>query len=438
MPLWNKEPEHLVKLVLVGDAGVGKTSLLLRFTENRFDSKPSTVAVDFKLTTFKVNGKYIKLQIWDTAGQERFKTISSAYYRGAHGVLLMYDMTRAQSFANLTDWVREMDHHCTAAVNVVLVANKCDLSDSRAVASERMEELAESRGWKYLEASGKTGTNVQQAIRSLVNQILKNRAFATQFASLHAPGGLSKIASVSSPSLSSALRSVSGRSVSSFSEDESDGDDSNAGGSNPSARVVVGSPEVRGRRPSAERPPVEGTIRLGEPTPPPAGNGGPACCSGGAVAFEEPSPSRSRSAQSLGLGQGIEVEWEPDSASSACRKCDGPFTAVRRRHHCRWCGKLFCKSCCSNKLARDRLPVALIPNSVDVKRGLKSKVRLCSTCHKWVTSVAEKEAAAATAAENGAQEWVPTFSRTVSADVAIEEKLQVRSRLKSEVAQSFR
>lgn len=448
MPLWNREPEHLVKLVLVGDAGIGKTSFLLRFVENKFDTNPSTVAVDFKLTTFKVNGSYIKLQIWDTAGQERFRTISSAYYRGAHGVLLMYDTTSSQSFANLSHWAREVNQHCTDAVNVVLLANKCDLNEQRVVTRERMEELAEGRGWKYFETSGKTGTNVQQAIRSLVNQVVKNRAYSAQFASLRGTsaglgmGSGSGIAVASSPSLSAILSSPSFGTKRSSSSSEHLPEDSLESsllesGCNPAARVVMGSPRVR-----AGRAPVEGTIRLeayDKHTPTP---GSSSCCSGSSPAFEHNPPVRSRSAQSLGLGRGIEVEWEPDSASPCCRNCDQPFTAVRRRHHCRWCGKLFCKYCCHNKLPRDELPVTLIPNAADVKRGLSSKCRICNTCFQWVASVAAKnstaEAPATGTASGSPSAWAPGVARTVSADLTIDEQLQIRSQFKRDISQKFR
>ena len=130
----NSEYDYLFKLLLIGDSGVGKSCLLLRFADDTYtESYISTIGVDFKIRTIELDGKTIKLQIWDTAGQERFRTITSSYYRGAHGIIVVFDVTDQESFNNVKQWLHEIDRYACANVKKLLVGNKCDLTTKKQV-----------------------------------------------------------------------------------------------------------------------------------------------------------------------------------------------------------------------------------------------------------------------------------------------------------------
>ncbi|KAL8554034.1 hypothetical protein ACS0TY_002317 [Phlomoides rotata] len=133
----SNEYDYLFKLLLIGDSSVGKSCLLLRFADDSYvDSYISTIGVDFKIRTVELDGKTIKLQIWDTAGQERFRTITSSYYRGAHGIIIVYDVTEMESFNNVKQWLNEIDRYANDSVCKLLVGNKCDLVESKVVSTE--------------------------------------------------------------------------------------------------------------------------------------------------------------------------------------------------------------------------------------------------------------------------------------------------------------
>jgi len=171
----NQDYDYLFKLLLIGNSAVGKSSLLLRFSDNVFnDAFLPTIGVDFKIRTFDIQGKTAKLQIWDTAGQERFKTITKAYYKGAHGIILVYDITDEQSFKDLENWLSEVEKHASANVVRLLVGNKCDLEKDRKVTYEQGEKLAKQLGIKFLETSAKNSTNVEETFLSLAQQIKQN------------------------------------------------------------------------------------------------------------------------------------------------------------------------------------------------------------------------------------------------------------------------
>jgi Ras-related protein Rab-8A len=137
--------DYLIKLMLIGDSAVGKSSLLLRFSDDTFDlSGTPTIGIDFKLRTIDLDGKKIKLQLLDTAGQERFRTITTAHYRNAMGILLVFDVTKEDSFKNITDWLRNIEKHTTGTINKLLLGNKCDLEDKRVVSKEQVRPSASS------------------------------------------------------------------------------------------------------------------------------------------------------------------------------------------------------------------------------------------------------------------------------------------------------
>jgi len=167
-----QEHDFLFKLLLIGNSAVGKSSLLLRFSDNIFnESFLPTIGVDFKIRTLDLNGKIAKLQIWDTAGQERFKTITSSYYKGAHGVILVYDLTDRQSFKDVENWLGEVSKHASENIVKLLVGNKCDLESQRQVTTDEGREFANSLGVKFVETSAKNSMNVEKAFQTLALEI---------------------------------------------------------------------------------------------------------------------------------------------------------------------------------------------------------------------------------------------------------------------------
>ncbi|KAA8496923.1 Ras-related protein RABD2c [Porphyridium purpureum] len=162
----------LFKLLLIGDSGVGKSCLLVRFADDSFsESFISTIGVDFKIRTMKHGNRNIKLQIWDTAGQERFRTITSSYYRGAHGIMIVYDTTDLESFENVKSWLREIGRFANANVSKLLVGNKADLESERAVDTAMAQAFADEHGMKLLETSAKTAQNVEEAFLAMAREI---------------------------------------------------------------------------------------------------------------------------------------------------------------------------------------------------------------------------------------------------------------------------
>jgi len=166
--------DYLIKLLLIGDSGVGKSCLLLRFSDDSFTpSFITTIGIDFKIRTIELDGKRIKLQIWDTAGQERFRTITTAYYRGAMGILLVYDVTDEKSFGNIRIWIRNIEQHATENVNKMLIGNKCDMVDKKVIDTAKGKALADEFNIKFLETSAKTGAGVEEAFITLAKDIKK-------------------------------------------------------------------------------------------------------------------------------------------------------------------------------------------------------------------------------------------------------------------------
>ncbi|KAF7820481.1 ras-related protein RABE1c-like [Senna tora] len=199
--------DYLIKLLLIGDSGVGKSCLLLRFSDGSFTTSFITTigqsasgyedtcmlclfvdlvksypdflhgSIDFKIRTIELDGKRIKLQIWDTAGQERFRTITTAYYRGAMGILLVYDVTDEASFNNIRNWIRNIEQHASDNVNKILVGNKADMDESkRAVPTSKGQALADEYGIKFFETSAKTNMNVEEVFFSIARDIKQRLA----------------------------------------------------------------------------------------------------------------------------------------------------------------------------------------------------------------------------------------------------------------------
>lgn len=174
---WNKDAadqnfDYMFKLLIIGNSSVGKTSFLFRYADDSFTSAfVSTVGIDFKVKTVFRNDKRVKLQIWDTAGQERYRTITTAYYRGAMGFILMYDITNEESFNAVQDWVTQIKTYSWDNAQVVLVGNKSDMQNERVVAYERGKQFAEHLGLEFFETSAKENINVKQVFDSLVDKI---------------------------------------------------------------------------------------------------------------------------------------------------------------------------------------------------------------------------------------------------------------------------
>ncbi|KAB1208565.1 Ras-related protein RABD1 [Morella rubra] len=177
--------DYLFKLLLIGDSSVGKSCLLLRFADDSYvDSYISTIGVDFKIRTVELDGKTIKLQIWDTAGQERFRTITSSYYRGAHGIIIVYDVTEMESFNNVKQWLNEIDRYANDSVCKLLVGNKCDLVENKVVDTQTAKAFADELGIPFLETSAKDSINVEQAFLTMAGEIKKKWFASSFFASL--------------------------------------------------------------------------------------------------------------------------------------------------------------------------------------------------------------------------------------------------------------
>nr|KAF6481699.1 RAB3A, member RAS oncogene family [Molossus molossus] len=164
--------DYMFKILIIGNSSVGKTSFLFRYADDSFTPAfVSTVGIDFKVKTIYRNDKRIKLQIWDTAGQERYRTITTAYYRGAMGFILMYDITNEESFNAVQDWSTQIKTYSWDNAQVLLVGNKCDMEDERVVSSERGRQLADHLGFEFFEASAKDNINVKQTFERLVDVI---------------------------------------------------------------------------------------------------------------------------------------------------------------------------------------------------------------------------------------------------------------------------
>ncbi|XP_066936936.1 ras-related protein ORAB-1-like [Clytia hemisphaerica] len=178
IPLMNNSlefPEYdfLFKILIIGDSGTGKSSLLIRFCDDFFSDKfISTIGVDFKIKTIALDEKLVKLQIWDSAGQERFRTLTTTYYRGAHAIIIVYDVTDRSTFVNIGTWLAEINKNATENVIIALVGNKCDIQE-RQVEYEAARAFADRLGVLFLETSAKEDINIQRLFNELAHELKK-------------------------------------------------------------------------------------------------------------------------------------------------------------------------------------------------------------------------------------------------------------------------
>mmetsp|Transcript_19317 Transcript_19317/g.25021 ORF Transcript_19317/g.25021 Transcript_19317/m.25021 type:complete len:208 (+) Transcript_19317:101-724(+) len=167
--------DHIIKVILIGDSGVGKSNMVGRFIRDEFlpDTK-STIGVEFATKTLEmIDGSYVKAQIWDTAGQERYRSVTSSYYRGALGAMIVYDVTDIESFRNISMWVRDLKVNCEEDCLVMLVGNKSDLSDNRAVTLREGRSVARKEGFAFIETSAKLSTGIDTAFERILEEIYK-------------------------------------------------------------------------------------------------------------------------------------------------------------------------------------------------------------------------------------------------------------------------
>lgn len=186
LPIETSDPDYLLKVVLTGDSGVGKTNLLSQFVKNTFNPESkTTIGVEFATKVVKVRGKTVKAQIWDTAGQERYRAITSSYYKGANAAMILYDLTSSVSFKNVKRWLKEVRESSDANIIIMLIGNKSDLakdhtdengntiSSLRSVSLEDGENLAEREHTLFFETSAADATNVQEAFTRLIEEVLE-------------------------------------------------------------------------------------------------------------------------------------------------------------------------------------------------------------------------------------------------------------------------
>ncbi len=175
------EYDHLYKIVLIGDSCVGKSNILSRWTMDEFNiESKSTIGVEFATKDIHYDNKILKVQVWDTAGQERYRAITSAYYRGAHGAIIVYDITKYKSFEHAEHWFEEISQFGNREISIILVGNKADLISIRSVPENEGRELAKSKNFLFIETSALDNYNIDEAFYQLVTQIYQNYTLKEQ------------------------------------------------------------------------------------------------------------------------------------------------------------------------------------------------------------------------------------------------------------------
>ena len=182
--------EFLFKILLLGDSGVGKSSIILRYIENNFSQNlMNSIGVDFKLKNIEVKGKKVKLQVWDTAGQERFRTITTSYYKGAQAIIVVFDITDRDSFEHVKNWMADVDKFAKEGVLRILAGNKCDLEHQRKVSKDEGKELASRYGIDYIETSAKETTNIEELFFNTTETFLNKQISGGNKKNI-SPGGI--------------------------------------------------------------------------------------------------------------------------------------------------------------------------------------------------------------------------------------------------------
>ena len=167
--------DMIFKIVLIGDTSVGKTNILSKYLSNEFDpDSKATVGVEFGTKNFKIQNSIVKVQIWDTAGQERYRSITNAYYKGAKGSLLVYDITNPKSFESLDKWISDLKTNGDQKISIILLGNKSDLESDRKITTEQGKEKAEFYKLAFMETSALNGNNIEKAFNELITDVYKN------------------------------------------------------------------------------------------------------------------------------------------------------------------------------------------------------------------------------------------------------------------------
>lgn len=175
-----KKFDETIKILMLGESGVGKSSILTRFVDKKFSTNfITTLGVEYKHKLVMMNEKKVFLQVWDTAGQEKFRTITPVYYRKVDGVVMVYDITDENSFESINYWMKNLYENADQHIKVILVGNKYDLADKRVITKEAGEELASNFKIKFVEASAKSTHNVDEVFMSLSKEILEHRKTAS-------------------------------------------------------------------------------------------------------------------------------------------------------------------------------------------------------------------------------------------------------------------
>ena len=167
--------DMIFKIVLIGDTSVGKTNILSKYLTDEFDPESkATVGVEFGTKNFKIENNIVKVQIWDTAGQERYRSITNAYYKGAKGALLVYDITNKKSFDNLDRWISDLKTNGDEKISIVLLGNKSDLESQRVISTEEGKNKAELFKFAFMETSALNGSNIEKAFDELIKEVYKD------------------------------------------------------------------------------------------------------------------------------------------------------------------------------------------------------------------------------------------------------------------------